>query len=267
MNMFDLPDIEDIDLEDRGWNVASCTDRRSEPPHPLVRLWILRILEGIDNRLQMESERQSLANLFVAVGLKQWEDYRSEAKKKSRKASIESRLVKLLEESERAKPSAPTDLQDNVMRLASLVGLSEVECRVLIFVILLHGDDVFGKALGLLGDTLNSVQVIQILAELLVLPEADIRAALSPRGALARSGLVRMDRSDSYGLSGKLEILSDDFAVEMLLPGMTPSNLLRVWWCLDHRLILPLPTMNISLRRWRCSSPTWPMLWLQDDPA
>jgi len=227
MKRFDLPDIEDNDFEDDGWQVASCMDRRSEPPHPLVRLWILRSLASIDDRLQMESERQSLASLFVAVGLRQWEDYRSGNKKKGRKGFIQSRLVKLLEESEQERPSAPTDLRDNVVCLASLVGLSEVECRVLVFVILLHSDGALKKALGLLGESLNSVHVIQILAGLLVLAESDVRTALSPRGALARSGLVRMDRLGNCDLSGKLEILSDDFTAEMLLPDMTPSDLLR----------------------------------------
>jgi AAA+ superfamily predicted ATPase len=227
MKQFDLPDIVDADLGDQDWDVAACMDRRSEPLHPLVTLWILRTLAGIDNRLQMESERPSLANLFVAVGLKRWEDYRSGARRKSGKASVQSMLAKLLEESECARPTAPTGLKDNVLRLASLVGLSDVDCRVLTFAILLHGEEVLRKALGLLGESLSTLQVIQILAQLLVVPEGDVRTALSPRGALGRSGLVRLDRTDSYDISSKLEILSDDFAVEMLLPDMTPSNLLR----------------------------------------
>jgi hypothetical protein len=32
MTKFNLPDIEDTDLEDPGWDVASCTDRQPGDP-------------------------------------------------------------------------------------------------------------------------------------------------------------------------------------------------------------------------------------------
>lgn len=228
MSRIDLPDIEDIDLDGIAWSVDPCTDDSDERPTALARHWILRRLVCMDAAgLQRERERAALDGLFTAIGLSSSKAGWPGKGRGGRKAHLHAQLLAELELDERMPPSPPTDLRENVSRVAALAGLSEVDGAVLMFTVLLHTDRWLHRAINLSGGELNSAQLIRTVADLLVLPEAEIRASLGPRSALSRSGLVKLDRSGSYEIRAKLEILTEDFAVEMLLPDITPANMLR----------------------------------------
>jgi transitional endoplasmic reticulum ATPase len=228
MSRINLRDIEDIDIDDLSEDVDFCSDDRGEAPSPLVRQWILRTLARMDEaELQRAGERASMTGLIAAVGLLKSKAGRRGNGRGRRKVDLHAQLLDELKLSEDARPGAPPDLSRNVARVAALAGLSDMDGRVLMFAVLLHTDHFLYRAINLVGNCLNSVQLIRIVADLLVLPEREIQATLSPRGALSQSGLVKLDRTGSYEIRSKLEILSEDFAVEMLHPEMTPADLLR----------------------------------------
>ncbi|HUY01962.1 MAG TPA: hypothetical protein VMV33_01645 [Rhodocyclaceae bacterium] len=205
MSRIDLPDIEDIDLDGTAWSVDPCTNDSDELPTALARHWILRRMVCMDAAgLQRERERAALDGLFAAIGLSSSKAGWPGKGRGGRKAHLHAQLLAELELDERTPPSPPTDLRNNVTRVAALAGLSEVDGAVLMFTVLLHTDRWLHRAINLSGGELNSAQLIRTVADLLVLPEAEIRASLGPRSALSRSGLVKLDRSGSYEIRASM---------------------------------------------------------------
>lgn len=66
-----------------------------------------------------------------------------------------------------------------------------------------------------------------MLALLLALPADDVRTALSSQGVLARSGLLKVDRSGTAMPHNKLDLLSNQFADSVLASETDPIALLR----------------------------------------
>ncbi|QRP64086.1 ATP-binding protein [Rhodanobacter sp. FDAARGOS 1247] len=226
MIKLNLPDIDPSGF-DRDWH-ETYGEKHVLPICPLVRQWVLRVLACIDGGMlrEIEEHQGSMAGVFTAVGLGKVASVAGRSKRSTRKIALQARLEQLLRDARKSPASLPVVLVENVSRIARLVGLSEVDRGILAFTVLLHGNRVLRKAVSLL-EYLTTSQTFQVLADVLCLPVEQVRAALSPRGALGRAGLVRLDRTEDMELTGKLEILSMDFVAEMQMPDMTPANLLR----------------------------------------
>ncbi len=91
---------------------------------------------------------------------------------------------------------------------------------------MLHAHRVLDDTADCLG-ALNSNKAVAALAVILDQPEAAIRQALAPRGQLAQSGLLTLSRGSHEQLTGKLEMLSDQFSDFILSPDVEPLSLLR----------------------------------------
>lgn len=193
---------------------------------PLVRLWLLRILMMLGGHREFVTARGFTNDTLAEVlGLANMIDpfsndvdlktARKELRTLHQKAEIELRDAKL-----------PAFLCLNVRHLSDLVGLSEVDCRILEFTVLIQNERLLDDAADWLGQ-LSSVKVFHALAVILGLPEDAIRAALSAQGILACSGLVSVDRSGTGSLRAKLNLLSDGFADAMISSEADPINLLR----------------------------------------
>lgn len=192
----------------------------------LVRLWLLRLLVPLNAQQEFIREHGFFNDIVAeAAGLADWiaPSSREFEPKQARAA-----LRKLYEDAERqlAHSRAPTDLTQNLTRLAGLVGLSPIDCRIVEFAVLIHSERLLDDTADWLG-SLSSVKVYHALSVLLDLPEADIRAALSAHGLLARSGLVKVDHHQMGVLRAKLELLSSHFANRMLSTEVDPLALLR----------------------------------------
>ena len=197
----------------------------------LVKLWLLRILVPLNgqhefiNNLGIQNER-----LAEILGLATPVDMAFEELeiKKAR-----AQLCKLYEAGEKKyqKAELPRELTENIRRLADLVGLSAIDCRILEFVTLLHNDRLLDDTADWL-DLLSTAQVYQALSVILALPEADIRKALASKGVLTQSGIVSVDRTGPARLCSKLDLLSNRFAESMLIAEEDPVALL-------HDMVLP----------------------------
>ncbi len=120
----------------------------------------------------------------------------------------------------------PPELSANMVSLAQLVGLSDVDCRIIEFAALIHHDRVLDDCADTLGH-IDSFKVIDTLAGILDLDRSAVQTALSSKGVLARSGLLSIDRSSNNYLRGKLDLLSDSFADLILGEQADPLSLLR----------------------------------------
>jgi transitional endoplasmic reticulum ATPase len=194
--------------------------------HPIVHLWILRILIPLGCYREFISQ-SSFSNDALAelLGLGEWVDPVS---KDFNPKLIRSQLRRLHQAAEFkfADITAPSCLKKNVARLAKLVGLSSEECRILEFTVLLQSERLLNDITDWLGP-LSSVKLLDVLANLLDLPEEVIRRSLSSQGILSKSGLIAIDRGSSYTLGNKLSLISDSFADNIISIESDPMLLLR----------------------------------------
>lgn len=196
----------------------------------IAELWMLRILVPMGGHKTLVNRGGFVDDAVArAVGLGAWLDddergfdaaaIRHELRNRHRCAeSIKDRL-----------DVSPT-LRANMARLVRLVGLSGTDARVLEFAAMIHHDRVLDDCADTLGQ-LNSLKLSDMLAKLLELDPAEVRASLSPHGLLARSGLLSVDRGSTGYLRGKLDLLSNSFADNILACEADPLVLLRDTIC------------------------------------
>ncbi|NTV95361.1 MAG: AAA family ATPase [Thiobacillus sp.] len=193
---------------------------------PLTRLWLLRILVPLGGHKRfVVTDGFASDDLAHALGLGNWinppeRDFDPKA--------VRTELRSIHQACERsngdARPSS--QLADNVARLSELAGLSDADCRILIFVVLLRNDHLLMEAVCLLGE-LSNIQLFHKLSMLLDLPEGAIRDSLNRQGALYRSGLLKVDQPQPVSLIHKFDLLSDTLADNLIACETDPIGLLR----------------------------------------
>jgi len=193
---------------------------------PIVHLWILRLLIplGLHPHLIMKHDFLNDA-LAQALGLQKWmhpgpDDFNADAARgtlRQHHRAFEANADTL---------AVPERLADNVRRLKSLLGLSDIDCRILEFAVMIHNERLLDDLADHLGK-LSSIKVAHVLSVILAIPERHVRAALSTRGTLARSGLVTIGRHGAALLRTKLDLLSEQFADMIASTDADPVSLLR----------------------------------------
>lgn len=227
----------------RRRNATNCCAPDLEDP--VVKLWLLRILVTLGghkkfvNRMMVEND-----DLCRAVGMGLWvdkpdgsaapdpdmeisDDLNESSSFPYRQFMTDLRKAHRGAERQLDKTPLPGYLQANIERLSALVGLNELEGRVLGFAIVIHNERLLDEAADYLGHDLSSIKVCHALAVILGVPVDEIRAALQAQGVLTRAGLMALDRHGYGTLRSKLNLLSETFADQMLLSEADPINLLR----------------------------------------
>lgn len=192
----------------------------------ISELWMLRILVPLNGHkvfvLRNGFSEDAVAR-FLGVG--DWLD-NDELDFDTAAVRTQLREMHVAAEARAARLAPPPGLRANMVRLAQLVGLSEVDCRILEFAALLHHERLLDDCADTLGQ-LNSLKVVDALATLLSLDRRAVQSALAADGVLARSGLLAVERGNSAYLRGKLDLLSDSFADIILGGEADPLTLLR----------------------------------------
>ena len=193
---------------------------------PLVQLWLLRLLVPLGCHRDIHHQGFSQDDrLTMAVGLTDLLELELD---ELTPAAFRKKLGILHAQGERKlrNSAVPPCLGANVARLSKLVGLSDSDCRILEFSVLIHTERILDGTAESLGQ-LSSLKLIHALSVLLDLPESDVRTSLSPKGILAKSGLLSVDRCGTSTLRGKLNLLSDNFADHVYSSESDPVDLLR----------------------------------------
>lgn len=192
----------------------------------IVKLWIYRLLIPLGGHREfVMGHGFSHDRLADAIGLGHWLDdgkFDFDAKK----ALAELRQLAQRCEKENANSVMPDSLQKNLNRLATLVGLSSTDCKILAFAVMVNVIELLDNAADAL-DRVSSVDMYRALSTLLDVPEADIRASLRPEGLLSKSGLLTLQRSGTNSVQGKLELLSHSFADNLFSTDSDPMSLIR----------------------------------------
>ena len=194
--------------------------------NPIIQLWLVRLLIDLGAHKDFVTDHGfSNDSVALAIGLGDWvECTRVDFDRK--KVMLEVRRIHREIETKFKDAKAPAILRENVARLAKLVGLSQTDCRVLEFAVLIRNESMLDETCDRLG-SLSSLKVYHALSVLLSIPEEEIKAALSSNAILAKSGLVAVDRTGTTYLLGKLDLLSDHFADLISSCEVEPVGLLR----------------------------------------
>lgn len=196
-----------------------------KPASPLVQLWILRILVRL-NGLREFLNSYDAETMAAALGLPDWAD-RNPDQLETKSVRAELAALHRTAEREGDRFTLHATMRGNIDRLAKLVGLSSVDCRILEFVVQIHTDALLNAAADYMGSDLSSLHVIHALSVILQLPEPQVRQALSAQGVLAKSGLLALERHHTSTLRGKLDLLSPEFADHIATAEEDPVQLLR----------------------------------------
>ncbi len=169
----------------------------------LAARWTLRILVNLGGHQRLDNLLAGTSSVLATAGLdelarrdlspRQWQ-----ARFRSRQQQIESQPFRL-----------PTVLQNNLRLLKQQLGLNSHEALLLGFTAILHQSEGLDDSADTLGN-LDNLRLLRVLAVILDQPADTIRAALSPHGVLARSGLLRIEPDTQY-LTRKL-LLPDNLA-------------------------------------------------------
>ena len=134
----------------------------------------------------------------------------------------------------------PKTLAGNLDRLAGLVGLTIPERRLLEFVVMMQAHRFLTTAMEQLGEH-STASMFRVVSVIVGLNEAEVRAALSGRGTLSRTGLVSLMAEHHHDLPGKLSLISRKFADQMISIDSQPEEILR-----DKVCIAPPPELALS---------------------
>ena len=192
---------------------------------PIVRLWIMRMLVPLGAlREFIGSNGFENDGIAEAIGLKIWIDpYPRDFDEQVVRTELRELYSK--NHAKWRKAVIPANLACNIEKIAQLVGLSEVDKRILEFAVITHTERLLDDAADWLG-ALPSSKVPHVLGIILDIPEEEVRAALKTSEILAQSGLVTLDEG-SNALGRKLTLLSDSFADLMSSDVGDPITLLR----------------------------------------
>lgn len=193
----------------------------------IIYLWMLRVLvplgsyQAFADRLNYSSN-ENIAKALGFIDNKLIELFVSQPK------AILAHLCKLhqVAEHEWREAKVPPCLGNNIARLSELLELSETDCRILEFAVMVNNESLLVDATETLGD-LSPSRLYRVLAILLGLPEREIKNSLNARSILMQSGLVEIRSRNIASLGCKLDVLSDRFAEALYASEADPVMLLR----------------------------------------
>ncbi len=198
----------------------------TKPLPPPVKLWILRSLILLECHQKLicshgfENDR-----LASAIGL---EDWVSVDEYTFMPGAVKKDLLKLYHQAEKDFPTHPVPdlLQNNVRKLAELIGLNDTDCRILEFAALLYDNKSLQQVTYYLEDLTNA-DVTETLSTLLDIPAKEVRDSLNHEGRLKQSGLLSIDRRFNTYLRNKIDLPSEYFAEQIVAVDCDPIDLLR----------------------------------------
>jgi SpoVK/Ycf46/Vps4 family AAA+-type ATPase len=203
---------------------------QQDADNSIIRLWVLRIL------VLLKGDRFFITRYgFEDTDLARWlgliaplaDDDEGEEEHPTQ-VKIRVNLARLLVQAERRahQMQVPATLAGNVARIAALVGLSDVESRVLEFAMLMKGNIHLNQATAHVKN-LDNQRLYQVMATILDQDPVAIRQALRSGGVLSKTGLVVVDVQANHSLDIKLDLLSEKLAHRLIDNDLQPTDWLK----------------------------------------
>jgi len=176
----------------------------------LIRLWVLRLvvpLGGIRELAASYGYRHDDLAEYLDV-------LHEEGKfdRKLAKADLKNKHARA--ERRRKQSQLPSRLIRNIDRCAQLLGWNDTDKAIIAFVVLMETDLWLERAASLIEDV-STARLIEVLTVVLDLDRDQVRHSISPRGALAESGFLKVDPRLTRNLFSKMSLLSDELADQL----------------------------------------------------
>jgi len=203
------------------------------PCSDLAAIWGLRILLDLNGWKSLSTGYISLTSdgdLLRTIGLGHLED----KKMKKKDFLIELRRRQLA--CEQSKINTCPKYRKNLNRFRKLLSLSKEETKILSFAVVLHSH----SGLTNIANTLDNITpnaLISVFSSILDLPGKKIQAALSHKGILARSGILRFSRSKLDKMCGQLDIM--DELISLLFSPMSSEMLQQFFHTAQRSKLCP----------------------------
>jgi len=193
---------------------------------PIIKLWIYRVLVPLGGHKDFIMEH-GVSDEGIS-GAIEFTDIEKNLEASSSKRAARKELFSRYDnfEKEHISIEPPKVLASNVKKIAQMVDLSDSECRILEFVVILKNEQILENTTDLLGD-LSSSKVCYSLSVLLDLPIEDVKFAITPNSALFKSGLVTIDRNGSSDMARKLDVIDSGLIDSIYADEIEPPDLLR----------------------------------------
>jgi transitional endoplasmic reticulum ATPase len=208
----------------RHRGIAATQSAITLPTHEteLVRWWILRSLFvlGCSNTFLRSSDFEH-DGLAVFLGL---EELTQEYDAKKAMAHLRADYKKA-EKISALQEYSPI-LTENIHCLKTLVDMSDAECKILVFLVLVHTDYLLSHVCCSWLDDLSTQSTFTVLSVLLEIEKEDVVKALSGKGKLIRCGLVSVDEGSCRSLMHRFDLLSGSFADRLLSFASTAEDFL-----------------------------------------
>ena len=181
-----------------------------------ISLWMLRIIinlggarEFIDNNNRFG--RDSIA-YFLETG--RYVEMDSGDFKRSEPLSILKKNLITLEQRKRFTSSKI--LTKNIKQVSKLMNLNHIEEQILEFFVLMNQYEILEDTANLLGNSLNTTHVKKAISIILNIAMKDINEAFKSNSKLSKSSIVSINKNNILSLASKIEIISAEFADNML---------------------------------------------------
>lgn len=119
----------------------------------------------------------------------------------------------------------PSGLEENLNKLAKIVGLNPTEKTILGFSVLLHTEPILEWVIDLLGNDLSGFSIHRQLSRILEVDEKSIQEALTHDGKLFQSGLLSVDMRGRTSLKQLLDLMTPAFHARMMMEQTDIRNL------------------------------------------
>lgn len=174
--------------------------------HPcadLIRVWALRILIDLESWKSLTCMYPSYTgdgDILKAIDLGYLENVDME------KDVFEQTLITQKSNVNNKKIKICPIFKSNYKCFCSMIGLSKTEAQILRFAIVIHGHRGLDNTADLL-DYIDARGVVYALSCILKISDKKIRHALSNKGLLARSGLLRFSNNGLEKMRGRLSLM------------------------------------------------------------
>ena len=192
---------------------------------PVIKRWMLQLLIELEgHKVFIDNDCFSDDNVAKILGLSVWINVDEEQFDKQKIIKELTTDFSKSVQQKKVQFSSPY-ISNNLALIKDLIGLNNVEVKLLLLVCSIHSFNALEKAADYIGD-LNSSSVFHVLATLLSETQSSIRKGFSSTSALVKSGLVSLSEGE-HKLDQKLDVLSSSFVDNMFSKNMTNSDILE----------------------------------------
>lgn len=181
-----------------------------------LRVILLRVLLDSPAVTQLSGPPScNMLRVMEFIGFDEYEKF-SEGKSLSKVRSELKLVLADCIEKGHDKQKLPRQLERNLRALRRVIDISDLECEVLAFGVLLHSESIVEIGCGILGSDLASHSVPRLIATVLGKDLKEVREVLDRDSKLAKTGLLSLEIRGQYELRQLIDLMTPTFANRML---------------------------------------------------